>query len=157
MPEEPENQEPPAFVEYEVEGVGIVIAPEGEPGYRVRLPDGRVTAYPALSGEPSEANAAADIAHALANPPPPPVPSVLNRDQFVIALRRVLGMTEGAVYALISQLPAGDEQETARDRWENTRIFRRDSVLLNALAQLNGNTSAEIDEVFRTGAALDLD
>jgi hypothetical protein len=46
-----------------------VLAPEGEPGYRVRLPNGSVTAYPANSGEPTEANAAADIAHALANPP----------------------------------------------------------------------------------------
>jgi len=46
-----------------------VLAPEGEPGYRVRLPSGQVTAYPANSGEPTEANAAADIGYALANPP----------------------------------------------------------------------------------------
>ena len=57
------------FEEYEVEGVGTVIAPEGEPGYRVRLPDGQVTAFAAVSGAPSSENAAADIAHALANPP----------------------------------------------------------------------------------------
>ena len=57
------------FEEYEVAGVGIVIAPQGEPGYRVRLPDGQVTAFPAVSGDPSPANAASDIAHALANPP----------------------------------------------------------------------------------------
>ena len=57
-----------AFIEYEVPGVGTVIDPEGEPGYRVRLPDGQVTAYPAISGEPSGANAAADIAHAVAHP-----------------------------------------------------------------------------------------
>jgi hypothetical protein len=70
----PQVPEVPAFAEYEVAGVGTVIAPEGEPGYRVRLPGGQVTAYPAHSGEPCEANAAADIAWAIANPPPPPTP-----------------------------------------------------------------------------------
>lgn len=67
-PEIIEEETPPSFVEYEVEGVGTVIDPEGEPGYRVRLPDGQVTAYPAISGAPSEENAADDIAHAIANP-----------------------------------------------------------------------------------------
>lgn len=57
------------FEEYEVEGVGTVIDPQGEPGYRVRLPDGQVTAFPAVSGAPSPANAATDIAHAISNPP----------------------------------------------------------------------------------------
>jgi hypothetical protein len=160
MPEELENQGlelPPAFVEYDVPGVGTVIAPEGEPGYRVRLPSGAVTAFPAHSGEPSEANAAADIAHALANPPPAPVPQSISRSEFVIAVRRVLGLVEGDIFALISQLPAGETQETARDLWENAREFRRDNSFLAALAQLNGNTSEEIDEVFRVGAALNLD
>jgi hypothetical protein len=50
-----------------------VLDPEGEPGYRVRLPDGQVTAFPAQSGDPGPANVAADIAYALANPPAPPV------------------------------------------------------------------------------------
>lgn len=58
-----------AFEEYslEIAGLGLisVIAPEGELGYRVRLPDGQVTAFPAASGEPCEVNAAADIAAAL--------------------------------------------------------------------------------------------
>ena len=57
------------FEEYEVAGVGTVIDPQGEPGYRVRLPDGQVTAFPAVSGDPSPENAATDIAHAIANPP----------------------------------------------------------------------------------------
>lgn len=56
------------FAEYEVPGVGTVIDPEGEPGYRVRTADGRVVGYPAQSGAPSEANAAADLAYAIANP-----------------------------------------------------------------------------------------
>jgi hypothetical protein len=64
------NPEPevPAFAEYEVAGIGTVIAPEGEPGYRVRTPDGRVIGFAAASGDPCEANAAADIALAIANP-----------------------------------------------------------------------------------------
>jgi hypothetical protein len=72
MSTEPEvitEPEVPAFAEYEVPGVGTVIDPQGEPGYRVRLPDGQVTAYPAASGNPSEANAASDIATAIATPP----------------------------------------------------------------------------------------
>ena len=145
------------FEEYEVEGVGIVIDPQGEPGYRVRLPDGQVTAFPAASGDPSPANAATDIAHAIASPAPVPVPPVITRAQFVIAARRVLGITEGTIFALISQLPAGEVQETARDLWENSREFKRENTFLNQLAALNGNTAAEIDEVFRVGNALNLD
>ncbi len=57
------------FQEYEVDGVGTVLEPLGEPGYRVRLLSGHVTGFAAQSGDPSEANAAADIAYALANPP----------------------------------------------------------------------------------------
>jgi hypothetical protein len=87
---------------------------------------------------------------------PAPVPQVISRAEFVIAARRVLGLTEGAIHALISQLPAGETQETARDLWENAREFRRDNSFLAALAALNGSTDAEVDEVFRVGAALDL-
>ena len=145
------------FQEYEVPGIGTVIDPAGEPGYRVRLPDGQVTAYPAVSGQPSQENAAADIAAAIANPPPAPVPLVISRAEFVIAVRRVLGLTEGGIYAIISLLPEGEQRETARDLWENAREFRRDNSFLAALAQLNGNTPEQLDEVFRTGAALDLD
>jgi len=151
------SDEQTPFAEYELPGIGTVIDPAGEPGYRVRLPDGQVTAYPAHSGAPSEANAPADIAHALANPPPPPVPAVVARSQFVIAARRVLGITEGTIYALISMLPAGEQQETARDLWENAREFRRDNTFLAALAQLNGTTPEQVDDVFRAAGAINLD
>jgi hypothetical protein len=87
---------------------------------------------------------------------PAPVPQIITRAEFVIAARRVLGLVEGDVFALISQLPAGETQETARDLWENAREFHRDNSFLAALAQLNGNTPEEIDEVFRVGATLDL-
>lgn len=59
------------FVPYEVPGVGTVLDPEGIAGYRVLLLNGEVQAFPAASGEPSEANAAADLAAALATPPDP--------------------------------------------------------------------------------------
>lgn len=147
---------PAPFSPYDVPGVGTVIEHEGA-SYIVRLADGRVCGYPAQAGDASEASAAADIALAIANPPPAPAPVVLSRAEFIIALRRVLGITEGDVFALISQLPAGEQQETARDLWENAREFRRDNSFLAGLAALNGNTSEEIDEVFRTGAALNLD
>lgn len=88
---------------------------------------------------------------------PAQVPQVISRAEFVIACRRVLGLTEGGIHALISQLPAGEQQETARDLWENAREFRRTNSFLAALAALNGNTEADIDEVFRAGAGLDLD
>jgi len=69
----PDEITPPVYP-YEVtisDVIYTVIAPEGEPGYRVRLATGQVTAYPAHSGDPSETNAAADISHAIANPPAP--------------------------------------------------------------------------------------
>lgn len=148
---------PEVFEEYDVPEVGTVIDPQGEPGYRVRLPDGQVTAFPAASGNPCAENAAADIAAAIANPPPAPVPAVITRSQFVVAARRVLGITEGTVFAHLSQLPEGETQETARDLWENAREFRRENTFLNQLASMNKNTPEEIDDVFRVGAALNLD
>lgn len=148
--------EAPQFQEYEVPGIGTVIRHEGD-SYIVRLPDGRVVGYAAPAGTPFKANAAADIAATLANPPAAPVPEVISRAEFVIAARRVLGLTEGGIFAIISLLPAGEQRETARDLWENAREFRRHNSFLVTLAQLNGNTPAELDEVFRAGAALDLD
>lgn len=107
------------------------------------------------ASEPTEADALA----ALQTPrtPPAPVPQIISRAEFIIAARRVIGLTEGAVFALLSQLPAGEQQETARDLWENAREFHRDNTFIAALAQLNGTTSEQIDEVFRTGANLNLD
>jgi hypothetical protein len=76
MSDTPETPVFPYLVE--VNGTGyVVLAPEGEPGYRVRLPDGGVTAFSAHSGDPSPDNAGADIAYALANPPAPVAPVVV--------------------------------------------------------------------------------
>jgi len=150
------------FTEYSVTvpalGTVTILDPQGEPGYRVRLPSGEVTAFPAASSNPCEANAVADIEAALATPPPAPVPSELTRFRFIVALRRELGLDEGAVYALLSALPAGDLQDTARDGFENASVFKRTNPLLSALAQAGNYTSAQIDDLFRAGAAYtDLD
>ena len=56
------------FIPYSVTALGQtfgVVDPEGVAGYRLSCPSGAIIAIPAASGEPSEANAAADITAAL--------------------------------------------------------------------------------------------
>ena len=65
-----EPQGPPPFPTYEVPEVGTVTAHEGA-HYIVRMLDGRVCGFAAPSGTPSEEQAAADIAAAIANPQTP--------------------------------------------------------------------------------------
>jgi len=143
----PAPELPPAFVEYEVEGVGTVIAPEGEPGYRVRLPSGAVTAFPALSGEPCEDNAAADIAHALANPPPAPVPASVTRRQLFLWLN-----TQGITRTMLRAQLAGNE--AALIELEEATEFQRSHPLVAQLGAALGLDSAQIDTAFRAAAAL---
>lgn len=143
----PAPELPPGFVEYEVPGVGTVIEPQGEPGYRVRLPSGAVTAFPALSGEPCEANAAADITHARANPPPAPVPESVTRRQLSLWLNG-LGITRAA---LRTQL-AGNE--AALIELEEATEFQRAHPLVAQLGQTLGLSSAQIDDAFRAAATL---
>ena len=133
---------------------GLVIAHQDEPpAYIVRTPSGQVEGFPA-NGAPSPEAVEAD----LANPPAPvlPVPAEVSRARFLIALRRCFGLNEGAIYALISQLPAGDEQEDARDIFENAIEFRRANAFLATLAAAAGKSSADLDNLFRFAAALDL-
>lgn len=152
MPDEIPSPEPAPFAEYEC-SLGTVINHDAG-SYVIRTPDGRVIGILA-NGELSAANVETDIASPAT--PPAPVPDSISRAEFVIAARRVLGITEGTVFALISMLPAGEQQETARDLWENALTFKRGNALLNALAAANGNTPEQLDEVFRVGASLDLD
>ena len=95
--EQPEEPAVPAFPEYSVTVAGLgtvtVIDPEGEPGSRVRLPNGAVTAFPAHSGDPCEANAAADIAWAIANPPTFP-----HRQETRIILDRLTNAERAALF-----------------------------------------------------------
>ena len=136
--------------------LGTVIGHDAEAGaYLIRTPDGRVVGILA-NGELSPSNVEGDIANPRA--PVAPVPAELTRYRFLVALRREWALTEGSIYALISQLPAGEPQETARDAFENASSFRRRSPLLLAAAQLSGRTEADIDALFVAAAAYtDLD
>lgn len=153
-PPETPPEGPPAFVEYEVPGVGTVIAPEGEPGYRVRLPDGRVTAYPAVSGAPSEANAAADIAYAIANPPAAPVPASVTRRQLLLALFRATGVKESDILAVIAAISDANARYEAELEFKQASEFRRDHPLVAQLATALTLNSGQVDAIFRTAATL---
>ena len=135
------------FLEYAVAGIGTVIAPEGEPGYRVRLPSGAVTAFPAHSGEPCEANAAADIAHAQANPPPAPVPAVVR----AAALRYVLNAQ--GLRAAVEAAVAGADQDT-QDAWEFEVNVRLNHPLIVSFSAALGFTTEQVDAMFRAADQL---
>lgn len=64
----------PDFTPYAVDGIGLVIDHDDGGSYIVQLLDGRVCGFPAPAGDPQQANAAADIAAAIASPPQPPAP-----------------------------------------------------------------------------------
>ncbi|MCW5548875.1 MAG: hypothetical protein KIT44_07915 [Opitutaceae bacterium] len=130
--------------------LGEVIRHEG-PHYHIRLADGQVTGIRA-NGEPSPENVEADIASPA--PEPPAVPQEISPAQFHAAARKLLGITEGTVFALISQIPDAEMQDDARDLYEKATIYRRSDPFLNQLAAMNGNTPEQLDEVFRLGATL---
>lgn len=148
---------PAPFAEYSltIESLGpvTVIDPAGEPGYRVRLAAGRVTAFPAHSGSPSQANAAADIAHALANPAPPPVPPSVTRRQLLLALN-AQGITRAEVRAQLEAIPDATAREAALIEFDEASTFERGHALVAALATAFGLNSTQADNLFRTAAAL---
>jgi hypothetical protein len=86
-----------------------------------------------------------------------PIPAYLSRARFVIAARKRLGLTEGAIFALISQIPDAEQQEDARDLWENAIEFRRTNPFIIALASMQGLTLEQVDDFFRYAQSLDLD
>lgn len=63
---------PQPFPEYVVPGVGSVVDHQADT-YVVRMTDGRICGFRSPSGTPSQGLAAAEIAAAIANPPPPPI------------------------------------------------------------------------------------
>lgn len=141
-----------AFLEYPVEGVGMVIDPEGEPGYRVRLPEGapyygQVTAYPAASGAPRPEHAAADIAAAIATPPPPPVPGSVTPRQLLLALYAAYGIAEAQILAQLGG------EESARIEFARALSFEREHPLVAQLAAAMGLTSAQVDDLYRDAAS----
>jgi hypothetical protein len=129
---------------------GTVIGHQVEPPAYLVSRNGQVEGYPA-NGEPSAENVAAD----LANPPAPvvAVPQEISRPRFMIGMRKVLGLTEGAVFALISQIEDEETQEDVRDWFEHGTVFARSDHWLNLMAQAQGVTSAQLDQVFIVGAS----
>jgi hypothetical protein len=138
-----DTPETPAFP-YTVEVAGItyeVLAPEGEPGYRVRLPDGGVTAFFAHSGDPSPDNAAADIAYALANPLAPVAPVVVLTPLTILGRltpqeeAALSGSTDLAVSIVRNRLIAASEVRSDDPRTaEGAAIFVAKGIITEARA-----------------------
>lgn len=153
-----ETPSPPAFEEYSltVEGLGeiTVIAPEGEPGYRVRLPSGAVTAFPAHSGAPSQENAAADIAYARAHPPALPVPESVTRRQLLLALFTATGVKDTDILTSLGQIADPATRYVATVEFAQASEFRRGHPLVAQLAAQLHLTSAQVDDIFRAAAKL---
>lgn len=142
------------FLEYLVPGVGTVLAPEGEPGYRVRLLSGVVTSLPALSGFPSEANAAADIAHALANPPAAPVPASVTRRQLLVALFTATGVKDTDILMSLGAIPDVATRYVAQIEFTQAGEFQRGHALVAQLAAQLSLSSEQVDDIFRAAALL---
>ena len=136
------------FVPYVVEGVGRVVAHEGDT-YVVEMLNGAVHGYRSPSGAPSELLAPAEIAFAIANPPqfPEPVPEVVRS----AALRYVLNAR--GLRASVEAAVAAADQNT-KDAWEFEVNIRRDHPLVAGLATALGLAPGMVDAIFREAAAL---
>lgn len=132
--------EPQPFMEYEVSDVGTVIAPEGEPGYRVRLPDGQVTAFPAISVNPCEANAAADIAYAIANPAVVPFVSAV-----VVAVQKMMDARaqQNGYDGILSACTYAGPPENAFSAEGNAYLTWRSAVWAACYAALNAHQEGD--------------
>jgi hypothetical protein len=146
------NDEPTPFQSYDC-SLGTVdehyFDALGE-AYGIVRPDGQKVGILA-NGVASPENVEADIASPRQLPAP--VPQEISRPRFMIGLRKVLGLTEGAVFALISQIEDEDTQEDVRDWFEHGVTFARDDHWLNLMAQAQGVTDAQLDQVFIVGAS----
>lgn len=142
------EETPPAFVPYEVAGIGTVEGHEGA-DYLVRVSGGALHGYRSPSGTPTEELAAEELAYAIANPPafPNPVPASVTRRQLFLWLNG-LGITRAA---LRTQL-AGNE--AALIELEEATEFQRAHPLVAQLGQTLGLNSAQIDDAFRAAALL---
>jgi hypothetical protein len=131
------------------------VIPQDDPAQVVAsiFGDGRVISVPFIT------DASTSIASALKSEPVTPkerVPEMISRAQFVIAARRVLGLTDVVASALIQNLPNEEDRLTAQDLWENAGEFHRNNNMLLVLAQIGGYTDAQLDDVFKSGAASNL-
>lgn len=148
MPTEPIIEETPAFVPYEVAGIGTVEGYEGA-DYLVRVPSGALHAYRSPSGTPSEELAAEEIAYAIANPPafPNPVPASVTRRQLFLWLNSI-----GITRAMLRAQLAGNE--AALIELDEATEFRREHPLVAQLGQSLGLGFTQIDDAFRAAAQL---
>ena len=139
---EPIVEEVPAFVPYEVEGIGTVEGHEGDT-YLVRVPSGAIHGYTSPSGTPSEELAASEIAFAIANPPafPETVPASVTRRQLFLWLN-----SQGVTRAALAAQLAGNE--AALIELEEATEFRREHPLVAQLGTALGLSSVEIDAAF---------
>jgi hypothetical protein len=136
---------PTPFPEYAVEGVGTVIAHDGD-SYMARTDDGRLIGWRAESGTPTESNAAADFSWSAANPRPAEVPASVTRRQLFLALN-ASGVTRSAIRAQIST-------EEGLIEYDEASTFDRAHPLVAALATALGMTTEQVDDLYRSAATL---
>ena len=133
---------------YDVTGVGSVLSHEGGV-YTVLADNGRVYGYASQSGSPSTEKAAAEIAYAMANPPPfpNPVPEVVRSAalRYVLNARNLRSAVEAAVAAA---------DQNAKDAWEFEVNIRRDHPLVAGFASALGFSGDQVDDIFRAAAQL---
>jgi hypothetical protein len=136
---------PPAFVPYDVSGIGTVTAHEGDT-YVVAALNGSTYGYTSPSGTPDEAHAANEIAYAIANPPAyvEPVPASVTRRQLFLYL-----LSLGVTRAMIRAQLAGNE--AALIELEEASEFLRENPLVNSLAAALG---IDADTAFRAASLL---
>ena len=94
---------------------------------------------------------AAEIA-ALPGPGPvvyPPLPVA----SFWLAALEV-GVTKASVLTTVNAMPDPTDRERTRIMVEDTRIYRREDPLINALAAGQGITSTQLDSLWLWAAAL---
>jgi hypothetical protein len=95
------------------------------------------------------------IAAAFAAPLPAPVPESVGPAQLRIALLRLHGITDGAIYAAINAAITDPQAEAeARIFWGTATVMLRSHPLLPALAAAFGLSPAQVDEVFRLAATI---
>jgi hypothetical protein len=138
----------PVFEPYEC-SLGTVVETT-DTHYHIARPDG-VTIGVRANGVPSAENVEADVA----NPAPEPVsvPVSVTPAQLRIALLDLHDIRDGAIYAVMSTLPQ-DVADRARILWEFAGEVRRDHSLIPQIAGAFDLTDAQVDAIFRYGAAL---
>lgn len=111
----------------------------------------RFSPVPVPATEPQEFEEPSDatIANAIANPPAEilPVPESVTRRQLLLVLNS-LGVTRAMIHAQIGN------NEAALIEFDEAMDFRRDHPLVAQIGAALGFTAAQIDDAFRSAAAL---